>query len=71
MPWEICPVHQGEDGGGHAHGVLLDGAGHVALLDEGLGVVGGATKYLVDTAGKWSAQAANDYMVTLLGSYPA
>ena len=28
-----------------------------------------ATKYLVDTAGKWSAQAANDYMVTLLGSY--
>ena len=30
---------------------------------------GAATKYLVDTAGKWSAQAANDYMVTLLGSY--
>ena len=28
-----------------------------------------ATKYLVDTAGNWSAQAANDYMVTLLGSY--
>lgn len=28
-----------------------------------------STKYLVDTAGKWSAQAANDYMVTLLGSY--
>jgi methyl-galactoside transport system substrate-binding protein len=28
-----------------------------------------ATKYLVDTAGKWSAQAANDYMVSLLGSY--
>lgn len=28
-----------------------------------------ATKYLVDTAGKWSAAAANDYMVTLLGSY--
>ena len=27
------------------------------------------TKYLVDAAGKWSAQAANDYMVTLLGSY--
>ena len=27
------------------------------------------TKYLVDTAGKWSAQAANDYMVSLLGSY--
>ena len=26
------------------------------------------TKYLVDAAGKWSAQAANDYMVTLLGS---
>lgn len=32
---------------------------------------GAATKYLVDTAGKWSAQAANDYMVTLLGSYNA
>ena len=28
-----------------------------------------ATKYLVDTNGKWSAQAANDYMVSLLGSY--
>ena len=28
-----------------------------------------STKYLVDTAGKWSAQAANDYMVSLLGSY--
>ena len=28
-----------------------------------------ATKYLVDTAGKWSSTAANDYMVTLLGSY--
>jgi methyl-galactoside transport system substrate-binding protein len=28
-----------------------------------------ATKYLVDTTGSWSAQAANDYMVTLLGSY--
>lgn len=27
------------------------------------------TKYLVDAAGKWSAQAANDYMVTLLGNY--
>lgn len=27
------------------------------------------TKYLVDIAGKWSAQAANDYMVSLLGSY--
>lgn len=27
------------------------------------------TKYLVDVAGKWSAQAANDYMVTLLGNY--
>lgn len=27
------------------------------------------TKYLVDAAGKWSAQAANDYMVSLLGSY--
>lgn len=32
---------------------------------------GAATKYLVDTAGKWSAAAANDYMVTLLGSYNA
>ncbi len=30
---------------------------------------GASTKYLVDTAGKWSAQAANDYMVSLLGSY--
>lgn len=30
-----------------------------------------ASKYLVDTAGKWSAAAANDYMVTLLGSYNA
>lgn len=28
-----------------------------------------STKYLVDAQGKWSAQAANDYMVTLLGSY--
>ena len=28
-----------------------------------------STKYLVDQAGKWSAQAANDYMVSLLGSY--
>ena len=28
-----------------------------------------STKYLVDTAGKWSSQAANDYMTTLLGSY--
>ena len=28
-----------------------------------------STKYLVDTAGKWSAQAAHDYMVSLLGSY--
>ena len=28
-----------------------------------------ATKYLVDTEGKWSAKAANDYMVALLGSY--
>lgn len=28
-----------------------------------------STKYLVDIAGKWSAQAANDYMVSLLGSY--
>ncbi len=28
-----------------------------------------STKYLVDAAGKWSAQAANDYMVSLLGSY--
>lgn len=28
-----------------------------------------STKYLVDTAGKWSSQAANDYMVSLLGSY--
>lgn len=27
------------------------------------------TKYLVDIAGKWPAQAANDYMVSLLGSY--
>ena len=27
------------------------------------------TKYLVDIAGKWSAQTANDYMVSLLGSY--
>ena len=27
------------------------------------------TKYLVDANGKWSQQAANDYMVTLLGSY--
>ena len=26
-------------------------------------------KYLVDQNGKWSAQAANDYMVSLLGSY--
>ena len=26
-------------------------------------------KYLVDQGGKWSAQAANDYMVSLLGSY--
>ncbi|MDE6839538.1 MAG: galactose ABC transporter substrate-binding protein [Oscillospiraceae bacterium] len=30
---------------------------------------GAATKYLVDTNGKWSSAAANDYMVTLLGSY--
>lgn len=28
-----------------------------------------ATKYLVDTNGKWSAQAANDYMNTILGAY--
>ena len=28
-----------------------------------------STKYLVDTEGKWSAKAANDYMVALLGSY--
>jgi methyl-galactoside transport system substrate-binding protein len=28
-----------------------------------------STKYLVDAAGKWSAQAANDYMVSLLSSY--
>ena len=28
-----------------------------------------STKYLVDAQGKWSAQAANDYMVSLLGSY--
>ena len=28
-----------------------------------------STKYLVDAQGKWSAQAANDYRVTLLGSY--
>ena len=28
-----------------------------------------STKYLVDAQGKWSTQAANDYMVTLLGSY--
>ena len=28
-----------------------------------------STKYLVDTQGKWSAQAANDYMVSLLGSF--
>ena len=27
------------------------------------------SKDLVDAAGKWSAQAANDYMVTLLGNY--
>ena len=27
------------------------------------------TQYLVDTEGKWSAKAANDYMVALLGSY--
>ena len=26
-------LDQGDDGGGHAHGVLLDGAGHVASLD--------------------------------------
>lgn len=30
---------------------------------------GASTKYLVDTNGKWSSTAANDYMVTLLGSY--
>ena len=30
---------------------------------------GASTKYLVDTEGKWSAKAANDYMVALLGSY--
>lgn len=30
-----------------------------------------ATKYLVDTDGKWSAAAANNYMVSLLGSYNA
>ena len=28
-----------------------------------------STKYLVDAEGKWSAKAANDYMVTLLGNY--
>ncbi len=28
-----------------------------------------ATQYLVDTNGKWSAQAANDYMNTILGAY--
>ena len=28
-----------------------------------------STKYLGDTEGKWSAKAANDYMVALLGSY--
>ena len=27
------------------------------------------SNYLVDTEGKWSAKAANDYMVALLGSY--
>ncbi len=47
---------------------LLTGAGKPALEYYDAGA---ATKYLVDTAGKWSAAAANDYMVTLLGSYNA
>ncbi len=45
---------------------LLTAAGKPALAYYDAGA---ATKYLVDTNGKWSAQASNDYMVGLLGSY--
>ena len=45
---------------------ILTGAGKPALAYYDPNA---ATKYLVDTAGNWSAQAANDYMVSLLGSY--
>lgn len=44
----------------------LTEAGHpeLAFYDEGNG-----NKYLVDTNGAWSAQAANDYMTTILSTY--